>query len=144
MRAEREWLFEMLAHALSRSRAHPHWRLASYQRKMGIFGSVDICSRRFACRESCYVNRQVSTNSWNIYLYSIYSVFACAYSFMCVCKYLYMYVCMYAYIYIYIYIYRLYIYIYIYIYIYMYVCMHIYIYIYIYIGYTYIYIYIYI
>ena len=39
--------------------AHPLRRIASYQRKMGIFGNVGICSRRFACRESCYVNRQV-------------------------------------------------------------------------------------
>ena len=28
-----------------------------------FFGSVDICSKGFACRESCYVNRQVSTYS---------------------------------------------------------------------------------
>ena len=27
--------------------------------KWGFFGSVDICSKGFACRESCYVNRQV-------------------------------------------------------------------------------------
>ena len=31
--------------------------------KWGFFGSVDICSKGFACRESCYVNRQVSTYS---------------------------------------------------------------------------------
>ena len=43
--------------------AHPLRLLASYQRKMGIFGNVGICSRRFACRELCYVNRQVSTYS---------------------------------------------------------------------------------
>ena len=30
------------------------------KKKKGIFGSVGICLRRFACRESCYVNRQVS------------------------------------------------------------------------------------
>ena len=29
--------------------------------KNGDFGSVDICSKGFACRESCYVNRTVST-----------------------------------------------------------------------------------
>ena len=29
----------------------------------GFFGSVDICSKGFACRESCYVNRQASTYS---------------------------------------------------------------------------------
>ena len=28
-----------------------------------FFGSVGICSKGFACRESCYVNRQVSTYS---------------------------------------------------------------------------------
>ena len=36
----------------------------------GVFINVGIYSKRFACRESCYVNRQVSSYSWNIYIYS--------------------------------------------------------------------------
>ena len=60
--------------------AHRPWRSASYQRKMGIFGSVGMCSRRFACRESCYVNRQVSTYSWNTVLYKIRAHFFLRYN----------------------------------------------------------------
>ena len=45
-----------------RCRAHrriPISEAFATSEKWGFFGSVDICSKGFACRESCYVNRQV-------------------------------------------------------------------------------------
>ena len=45
--------------------AHPFSLQAISQlpAEIGFLGVLVCCSRRFACRESCYVNRQVSTYS---------------------------------------------------------------------------------